>query len=673
MIENEYKIMLTKKEFFYLKRKLKKCTRIVQRNYYYDTYNLLLYESDVTLRVREINGNLKLQYKSKPLIKNKIYTREEKEKTINRVPFQIENDFSEMQTPINNFYCIGNMLTIRYKEIINGLEICIDENHYLGITDYELELESPNTELIEKWLNKIQSVVNVNTKPAKPKYNRWINEYKKFKNNDIFSKFDKTAKNNNNIAIIDENENPITYIELLNYSNMLSNYILSNYSKKLSLNEPLGILMDKSYKQIIVMLAALKLGIPFLPLDTGYTNERIEYMINNSKTPLIICDSNKFQISNKIDLILYSDVFSDEPKLNDFNIVNKTCIDNMAYIVYTSGSTGVPKGVVIRQNAIINTLLWRIKYYNLNKSDTALQMLSISFDSSIEDIFCSLLSGGCLVLVNQKKKLNVKYLVALIKKYKITYFLTVPSYYKYLLDKLDNNTSLTKVILAGENFYKDLVDKHFSILKNVKLFNEYGPTENSVCTTVSEIFNSSNITIGKPISNTSIKIINKDSQGIGELAITGPGLFDGYLNDIELTQKKTQYSEGLRWYLTGDLVKYNKNNDLIFIGRNDSQIKINGKKFNLTEIDSLLINHPKILFSKSIHEKINCINTIITFVQYSYCVDKQVAYDEIIQYLKCYLTNDELPHNIVFITKIPLLNNGKVDVNKLKKQFFKEV
>ena len=536
-----------------------------------------------------------------------------------------------------------------------------------------MELESPNTELIEKWLNKIQSVVNVNTKPAKPKYNRWINEYKKFKNNDIFSKFDKTAKNNNNIAIIDENENPITYIELLNYSNMLSNYILSNYSKKLSLNEPLGILMDKSYKQIIVMLAALKLGIPFLPLDTGYTNERIEYMINNSKTPLIICDSNKFQISNKIDLILYSDVFSDEPKLNDFNIVNKTCIDNMAYILYTSGSTGVPKGVVIRQNAIINTLLWRIKYYNLNKSDTALQMLSISFDSSIEDIFCSLLSGGCLVLVNQKKKLNVKYLVALIKKYKITYFLTVPSYYKYLLDKLDNNTSLTKVILAGENFYKDLVDKHFSILKNVKLFNEYGPTENSVCTTVSEIFNSSNITIGKPISNTSIKIINKDSQGIGELAITGPGLFDGYLNDIELTQKKTQYSEGLRWYLTGDLVKYNKNNDLIFIGRNDSQIKINGKKFNLTEIDSLLINHPKILFSKSIHEKINCINTIITFVQYSYCVDKQVAYDEIIQYLKCYLTNDELPHNIVFITKIPLLNNGKVDVNKLKKQFFKEV
>ncbi len=104
-------------------------------------------------------------------------------------------------------------------------------------------------------------------------------------------------------------------------------------------------------------------------------------------------------------------------------------------------------------------------------------MLWISFDSSIEDIFCSLLSGGYLVLVNQKKKLNVKYLVALIKKYKITYFLTVPSYYKYLLDKLDNNTSLTKVILAGENFYKDLVDKHFSILKNVKLFNEYGPTK----------------------------------------------------------------------------------------------------------------------------------------------------------------------------------------------------
>lgn len=667
MTENEYKTMLTKKEFNTLKKFLNKTELITQRNYYYDTAELLLYKLGMTLRVREINNVFQLQYKSKSMVNNGVHTRQEKEWEINNIPFLIKLKQYSVSKIKEDVTCIGNMLTLRYIKTIDGLDICLDENHYLGYVDYELELECKDKTLIAKWLEENSEVLNIiNNKTGKSKYQRWIEAYKKNKNNDIFTMFSEIAKNNLDMAIVDENENLLTYKELLELSTKLSSYILSNYAYALSLNEPIGILMHKSYKQIVVMLASLQLGIPFLPLDTNYPIERNKYMLNNSNTSLVICD-NVEQASNINTVTIVFDNIFQHDSINNESIFNKTTFNNIAYVLYTSGSTGLPKGVVIRQDAILNTLLWRIKYYELNPFDRVLQMLSISFDSSIEDIFCSLLSGGCIVLVNQNKKLNIKYLVSLIEKYKITYFLTVPSYYKFLLEKLNQNYCLNKVILAGEIFYNDLVKKHFEVLNNVRLFNEYGPTENSVCTTVSEVLNPNEITIGKPIDNVFVKLINEDAQGIGELAISGAGLFDGYLNDVELTQKKTQYDEGVRWYLTGDLVKYDANKNLVFIGRNDYQIKINGKKFNLSEIDEALIDCPRVVFSKSIYEKTNDVTIIITFIKYKDSVDKQTAYNEINQFLKCCLPCELLPHKFVFVDKIPLLNNGKVNVIELKK------
>ncbi|MCM1285690.1 MAG: AMP-binding protein [Acetobacter sp.] len=664
MLEKEFKCILDKKLFLSIKSKILDLKMVEQINYYYDTKDLSLHKKGITIRIREIENSFKLQYKSNAIIRNNIFTREEKEITINNVPYQINPFLFGINNIDNTLSCLGNMKTIRYTTIENGVRICIDENHYLGIIDYELELECNDEQLIKNWLHKYLDIYD-NKRHIGSKYQRWINQFKNCTTYDLYTRFEKIANKNPDKAIIDKNGLEIKYDELLEETITFSNYLMYQYADKLSLNEPIGIFMDKSYKQIVTMLAALRIGIPFLPIDTNYPIERIKYLITNSNTKIIICDIN-FKIDDlKLTSILYNDVINSSN--NRPRIIPKNNINNIAYIIYTSGSTGSPKGVVIRQEAILNTLLWRIKYYNLNSHDTALQMLSISFDSSIEDIFCSLLSGGCLVLIDQKKKLNIKYLVALIKQYNVTYFLTVPSYYKYLLDKLDNNNSLTKVILAGEVFYKDLVEEHFFVLKGTKLYNEYGPTENSVCTTVSEIVNSEEITIGKPIDNVLIKILNKDSQGIGELAITGPGLFDGYLNDINLTKEKTLYSEGLRWYLTGDLVKYDKNKNLIYIGREDCQLKINGKKFNLTEIDKILMDLSEINFSKSIHQRFNNINTIITFIKFT--TNKKIVKSEIINYLKQYLPNDELPHKICFINKIPLLNNGKVDINELKKQF----
>ncbi len=173
---------------------------------------------------------------------------------------------------------------------------------------------------------------------------------------------------------------------------------------------------------------------------------------------------------------------------------------DMAYIIYTSGSTGKPKGVMVNHKSILNTLCWRIESYQYSESDITLQMPSFSFDSSVEDIFTTLLSGGKLILI-EDIRMNFSKFINIIQNNKVTNLLAVPSYYNNLLNTIDKPlVDLRFVTIAGEGFNENLITKHFQKMPHVKLFNEYGPTENSVCSTICELKQEDQkVLIGKPI------------------------------------------------------------------------------------------------------------------------------------------------------------------------------
>lgn len=223
------------------------------------------------------------------------------------------------------------------------------------------------------------------------------------------------------------------------------------------------------------------------------------------------------------------------------NLQHAACSADMAYIIYTSGSTGKPKGVMVNHQSIVNTLCWRKQAYGYSAADTTLQVPSFSFDSSVEDIFTSLLSGATLVLIKDLK-VNVNELISVLRTHKVTNLLAVPSFYQNVLNTIEHPLNdLRFVTIAGEGFNEHLVQQHFEKLPHVRLFNEYGPTENSVCSTWSELRKGDQkVLIGRPISNHKVYILDDEQQVMplgasGELCVSGEGLARGYLNNPGLT------------------------------------------------------------------------------------------------------------------------------------------
>ncbi|MCP4153642.1 MAG: amino acid adenylation domain-containing protein, partial [bacterium] len=171
--------------------------------------------------------------------------------------------------------------------------------------------------------------------------------------------------------------------------------------------------------------------------------------------------------------------------------------------IYTSGSTGKPKGVVVEHRSIVNTLCWRKDYYRYSPKDSIMQIPSFAFDSSVEDIFTTLISGSKLVLIKQTNVFDLQYLEKQIKENNVTHFLIIPNFYNTFLEEISGSLQKLKaVVVAGDGFTETFVKKHYEKLPNVELYNEYGPTENSVCTTVYQFSpDSTAVRIGKPIHN----------------------------------------------------------------------------------------------------------------------------------------------------------------------------
>ncbi len=398
----------------------------------------------------------------------------------------------------------------------------------------------------------------------------------------------------------------VTYRQLDQEANKIASYLVQQGIQR---NDIVGLCIERSERMIIGLLGILKAGASYLPLDPSYPLERISYILDNSLAKILLTEialvTNFTEIAIKVstlEAIQNKNIESDItlPKVED---------TDLAYVIYTSGSTGVPKGVPITHKNITNSTLARTDFY---KSDPAtfLLMSSISFDSSKVGIFWSLCTGGTLVISEDKLEQNIEQLTNIMKLYSVSHTLMLPSLYANIVNyaDLDKLRSLDTVIVAGEACTAQLVSDHFEKLPQVKLYNEYGPTESTVWCIAHQLEEkdslATNIPIGHPVKNIQVYILDDHYKRapygtVGELYIGGVGLSSGYINDIEKTSKAFidhpfDKSEGKKLYKTGDLAKFRNDGAIEFLGRKDQQVKIRGYRIELDEIEQIIYSNPTI-------------------------------------------------------------------------------
>jgi amino acid adenylation domain-containing protein/non-ribosomal peptide synthase protein (TIGR01720 family) len=481
----------------------------------------------------------------------------------------------------------------------------------------------------------------------------------------LINLFDQSLQKNSNEIFTINGSVARTYQEIDELSNGVAEYLLSkNFG---STNVVVHI--EKSDNYIPIIIGIMKAGACFVPVEAKFTSERLQVIAIDCQASLVIIDES---LSNKIG----NQQLWITPKnllKNSKNKINLSAPHKPAYIIYTSGSTGKPKGVVVWHQTICNNMLWRAKFYQMNKNDSVLQLASYSFDSSLAEILPIMISGGSVIFFNESDRLDIDLLSNLVENHQISLITTTPSFYDAFLIYLEADgslqllNSLRSITLAGEETSLALLQKHQRLFPEISLVNEYGPTENSICGTVFR-FENENVSIGKPIGNNKIFVWNKNNQVcppgvLGQLVISGSGVTAGYLNRPDLTEKVFLVQNKERYYFTGDLGTWDNNGNLYFKGRIDDQVKIRGYRIELGEIKTRIDAIHAI--KESVVHIFNDVNgkAIVAYfvMKPSTSIDANEIKETLLKFLPPYM----VPTYFIELKEMPLNNSGKVNKKAL--------
>jgi amino acid adenylation domain-containing protein len=501
-------------------------------------------------------------------------------------------------------------------------------------------------------------------------------------------------------AVICE-DRQIPYDRLNRQANQLARVLRSRGVKKDSI---VGLLMESSPWMLVGILAVLKAGGAYLPMDPEYPEERITYMVRDSGLKLILSQERFAGMVKDIGSLLLIEKFdlNKEGETGENIDTEEGRAGNNAYIIYTSGTTGKPKAVLVRHKGIVNYTWWRLKAYNYTPADVTLQLLTYSFDGFGSNLYSGLLSGGSLVIIPPLKVVDFDYVAQTIRTRGVTNTSLVPGMYAALLDSAEPGDlkSLRFVVLAGEKTEPYLVQKSKKKNPGILIINEYGPTEASVTVAANiGITGENTAVIGTPIANTAIYILDPFQKllppGVtGELYIAGQGVAPGYLNNPELTRGKfdhdlwdyLDYQDGYHrsyrshmsyisytsYYKTGDLGRWLPEGKLQFVGRLDQQVKIRGYRVELKEIETRLSAHDEIKAAVVVaREKHNTYENKETrdrseIYLCAYVVSaKELPLPRLRDYLTEVLPQYMVPSYFVHLEKLPLTPNGKVDLEAL--------
>lgn len=458
----------------------------------------------------------------------------------------------------------------------------------------------------------------------------------------------------------------LSYGELNRRANRLAHHLRD--SGGVGRDDRVAIVVRHPRDVVIAMLAVLKAGGAYVPLDPDNPPGVTQRIVEDVAPKAVVIESSAAAGAMYFDGELFvMDVMAAALTTPDTDPVAVSGPSDLAYVIYTSGSTGRPKGVAVEHRAIVNTLVWRNAYYGFGPGDVTLAIPRPSFDSAVADTFCALTSGACLLLPRRDRITDRHYLTGLMERGNVSHFLITPMLYKRLLEGMDGERleSLRSVTVAGEGFGPALVWEHCLRLPGVGLFNEYGPSENAVCSTVHPLAaGEERVLIGKPIANTQAFVVDEDGSpvgpgGVGELYVAGAGLARGYLGDPALTAERfVTMPDGRRVYRTGDIVRLHAGGDLEFVERRDNQVKIRGRRVELGSVAQVLSQDPAVGHAHVLQYTTDTDNPLlIAFVQGVTDADvdrlRLLAEENLPAYM--------VPSVIVAVESVPLTGNGKVD------------
>jgi amino acid adenylation domain-containing protein/thioester reductase-like protein len=481
-----------------------------------------------------------------------------------------------------------------------------------------------------------------------------------------------------NIAVVFENQQ-LTYAELNAKANQLAHYLKQ---QGVGAEVLVGIYAERSLDSIIALLGILKAGGAYLPLDSALPAESLTFRLQDAKVPILLTQQGLLKRENAaIQSVIYLDadweIIAQESEANP---TSELIPENLAYVLYTSGSTGQPKGVAIEHRQILNYLHSIVEKLELPAGANFAMVSTFAADLGNTVIFPALCTGGCLHIVSQDRASDPEALAEYFQRHPIDCLKIVPSHLATLLTSSASSSLLPRqcLVLGGEAASWDLVEKVQQSAPNCRILNHYGPTETTVGVLTYPVkskcdsYNAKTVPIGCAIANTQVYLLDEQLQPVpigvpGEIYIGGAGLARGYLNRPELTAEKFITVENLggqdahptRVYKTGDKARYLPDGNIEFLGRVDYQVKIRGFRIELGEIEAVLSQHPGVrqaVVSLSEDESAN--KRLIGYV-----VPKQQAPS--ISDLRHFLLNKfpeyMVPSAFVLLKSLPLTSNGKID------------
>jgi amino acid adenylation domain-containing protein len=454
------------------------------------------------------------------------------------------------------------------------------------------------------------------------------------------------------VAVVHNNER-LSYRELNEQANRLAHYLRTLDVKPESL---VGVSLGRSVESVVAILGVLKAGGAYLPLAPQQPPDRLSFMLADARLKVLL---NEWPAIEK------------ESAENPSSEVLK---ENPAYLIYTSGSTGKPKGVLVSHRNLVHSTFARFRYYE-EPLESFLLLSPFAFDSSVAGLFWTLCRGGMLVIPEQDSHQDPAYLAELIAQHSISHLLALPSLYDVILRqaRVAQLTSLRTVIVAGEPCPPELVGRHIETLPQAALFNEYGPTEATVWSSVHRCDSTAEqrpVPIGRPVTNTQMYVLGPQLEPVpigitSELYIGGDGLARGYLNRSDLTADRFvpnpfSTKPGERLYKTGDLARFLTDGNIEYAGRNDFQVKIRGYRIELGEIELALAQHPDVR-EVIVLARDKRLTAYVVLNEAATATAQQLK-----EFLKQRLPEYMLPPSFVELDALPLTTAGKVDRNALR-------
>lgn len=490
--------------------------------------------------------------------------------------------------------------------------------------------------------------------------------------------FEHNVRKQPNAVALSAGDHTMTYAELNEQANRLARHLQKNGVGHQTVT---AILAERTPELIVSLLAVLKAGATYVPIDPDYPESRIQYMLKDSGATHLLTHSSFISQTRSL-AFDGTYLFADDQEIllmSSENLPLEAGLNDTAYIMYTSGTTGQPKGIMTTHSNIARVVK-NTNYLTILETDTLLSLSNSVFDGFTFDVYGALLNGAKLVLPQKETILDMGKLTELIKGEHISVMFVPTALFHLLVDEgTDWMRGVRKVLFGGERASVQHVRKAFDVMGKGRLLNVYGPTESTVFATYYPIdeaipLEARSIPIGKPLNQTGAYILSEHRQlqpigMVGELCLSGKGLAKGYLNRPDLTKQvfiAHPFAAGERLYRTGDLAYFREDGLIEYAGRVDDQVKIRGHRIELTEIEANLLMHQGVKQAVLLadHDETNHTRLLA----YITCDDAwKGKLDDIKSRLKERLPAYMLPHELIELENLPLTPNGKVDKRQLPK------